>query len=698
VYPFDSFTASPKQPGGDSPRPRRSPAAWLWLLAALLFATVLVPPALAASAPAAQTALAPPYWQTFEVRIDVQQNGDFLVAEDQVVVFGSRSNRAGFREIPLDRVEQITDVRVSDGTREYRQVRPAAVDETPYTYAVGRSDDGYLRIEWYFPPTANASRQFIVSYRVVGGLRYYPGGDQLWWNAIYQEHPLPIETARVLVNFPADLPPDQVITAAYPERLLSPGRLVDPRTVQFDARNLPPNTGMEVRVQFPNGIVQGSPAGWQQAADRAAWYDESVRPLLNLFIGAMGIFLLIMGLLWVLVSWVTQGRDPGVGDVPERLSEPPGDLPPGVAGTLVDQRADVQDVIATVIDLARRGVLRIVEEKRPRAGRAGDDFRVEKLVDSEEGLREYERTILRAFFGREKSVRFSKLGDRFRETIPTVQKQLYQEVVKAGFFPEEPGKVRNRYMLLGMLILFGAVFFMVFAVALLVEWVDAIWVPFLALMIVGVAQMVMAANMPRRTEAGALAAARWRAFGRYLSESQSQDELRSRGDVFEPYLPYAVALGADRQWVRKFTEVGHAAPRWYEREGPPVVSPGPVIWGGGWGQPGSRGSWGSPGTRPQRTSRGGSSPFGTWGAGGGIPGGLPDLQSGSDQGARGLQGMSDSLAGMLNLASEILARGGGGGWKGGGGGGWKGGGGRGGWSGGGGFGGGGGGGGRGGFR
>jgi uncharacterized protein (TIGR04222 family) len=653
-----------------------------WLMAMLLISAVLAPPASASSAPVAQTALAPPYWQSYDVRIDIHQNGDFVVAEDQVVLFGSRSNRAGFREIPLDRVDQITDVRVSDGTREYRQVRPQAVDESPYTFAVDRTSDGYLRIEWYFPPTANASRQFVVSYRVVGGLRYYPGGDQIWWHAIYPEHPLPIETGRVLVNFPADLPPDQVILAAYPERLVSPGRIVGPRSVQFDARNLPANTGMEVRVQFPNGIVQGSPAGWQQAADRATWYDENLRPLFNLFLGAMGIFLLIMGLLWVLVSWLTQGRDPGVGDVPARLTEAPGDLPPGVVGTLVDQRADVQDVIATVIDLARRGILRIVEEKRPRGGRAGDDFRVERLSESEEGLREYERTILKAFFGRDKSVRFSKLGDRFRETIPVVQKQLYQEVVEAGLFPVAPNKIRNRYMLIGLLILFGGVFFMIFAVALMIEWVDTIWVPFLALTIVGVAQLAMAANMPRRTEAGALAAARWRAFGRYLSESQPTEQVRSQDDLFEPYLPYAVALGVDRQWVRKFTEAGHAAPRWYEREGPPVVSPGPIMWGGGWGQPRVR--------PPRGTSRP-SSPFGSWGPAEGSGGGQPNLQDASDQGARGLQGMSDSLADMLNRASEALARGGGGGWKGGGG---RGGGG---WSGGGGFGGGGGGG-RGGFR
>ena len=42
---------------------------------------------------------------------------------------------------------------------------------------------GYV-INWYFPPTANRSETFTLGYTVRGGLRYYEGGDQLWWQAI----------------------------------------------------------------------------------------------------------------------------------------------------------------------------------------------------------------------------------------------------------------------------------------------------------------------------------------------------------------------------------------------------------------------------------------------------------------------------------------------------------------------------------
>ena len=378
---------------------------------------LLASPALAAPAPGPQLGLpaapsaapVPPYWESYETRFDIQKNGDFLVAEDQVVVFGPRTAQRGFREIPLDRADQITGVQVSEPGRQYRQ---GSSPDVPYTFRVQKTDQNTLRIDWYFPPTSNASRHFIVSYRVVGGIRYYSGGDQLYWMAIYADRPYPVDVARAIVTFPQDLTADQVKTASYPERLGAPGALVDPRTVRFEASNVPAGTGLEIRVQFPHGIVTGQPPSWQAAEDRVQWYNDNVRPLLDLFLGALAIFLLVVGVLWVFVTWLSHGRDPSVGEVPDKLSEPPSDLPPGVAGTLVDERADVQDVIATVVDLARRGVLRIVEENRPRGRRSGEDFRVELLNEDTSGLREYERTIVKAFFGGDRSVRFSKLGDR----------------------------------------------------------------------------------------------------------------------------------------------------------------------------------------------------------------------------------------------------------------------------------------------
>ncbi len=443
--------------GGISQRERGSKRRrTLAVLCALLLALLIVP-ATASAAPQ------PPYFQSFDVEIDIRPNGDFWVTENQTVRFGPSTARRGFREIPLDRVEQITDVTVSEPGSQYRRAGSTSglqvsrqgdslqvslqtgrsAQETPFTYQAERQE-GFLRIEWWFPPTSNASRTFLVRYRVVGGLRYYPGGDQLFWKAIYEERSLPIESARVVVRLPADLTPDQLRMAAYPEGLGFTGELVDPHTVEFDGRGLPEETGLEVRVQFPHGLVSGQAPSWQAEVDRAEWYNENLRPVLNFFLGVGGLLILLVGSLWVFTSWYSRGRDPDVGEVPQTLSEPPDDLAPAVAGTLLDESADVQDAVATLVDLAHRGVIRIVEEQRARAGRWRHDFRLELLQESPEGLRDYERTILDSLFARDRTVRFSQVGERFQRAIPAVQQQLYDEVVRRGLFPRSPEAVRSR--------------------------------------------------------------------------------------------------------------------------------------------------------------------------------------------------------------------------------------------------------------
>ena len=62
--------------------------------------------------------------------------------------------------------------------------------------------------------------------------------------------------------------------------------------------------------------------------------------------------------------WYRRGRDAPVGLIADYLPEPPSDLPAGMVGTLVDERADLQDVIATLLDLAKRGLLEIEEEQK----------------------------------------------------------------------------------------------------------------------------------------------------------------------------------------------------------------------------------------------------------------------------------------------------------------------------------------------
>ncbi len=174
---------------------------WSWLV----FLTVaLLLTSMAASGSQSKSL----YWDRFDVNIQVLSNGDFIVEEVQAITFTSGSFHFGYRTIPLDRVEAISDVEVWEGQRQYEQ----GYGESPYTFTT-YTDEGDLNIKWYFPYTSNTSHTFIIRYRVQGGLRYYDGGDQLYWKAVYSDRQFPVYESTVTVSLPPGARADPV--AAY---------------------------------------------------------------------------------------------------------------------------------------------------------------------------------------------------------------------------------------------------------------------------------------------------------------------------------------------------------------------------------------------------------------------------------------------------------------------------------------------------
>ena len=147
-------------------------------------------------------------WERFDSTIDLLGDGTFRVVETQRVAFQGTYQRAS-RQIPLTRLASVTEVQVGEPGQRYRQG-----SNQPGTFTVSRSDDS-IEINWWFRPTTNASRTFQVSYRVVGALRIYDAGDQLYWVAVPAERPGPVAAAEVLIRLPGDLPAEQLRAEGY---------------------------------------------------------------------------------------------------------------------------------------------------------------------------------------------------------------------------------------------------------------------------------------------------------------------------------------------------------------------------------------------------------------------------------------------------------------------------------------------------
>lgn len=480
-----------------------------------------------------------------DAEITLETNGDAKFVETWVVDFRNGRFTFAFREIPKNRLRDIVDWSVTEGDAKLS----VTLDET----------DEKIRATWYFPETNRGEKfssdihTFTVRYTVQGAMRLYPDGDQFWWKFVEADRAYTIQSARVNLYLPGTFPTDQILATTYTNGAESGGaRVLDGSTVQFMGGPFPSGDEWQVRAQFPH-VITAAPEGWQVLDDRAA----QIVAQNDLYSVVAGVVILIGGGLLLLVLWYLYGRDKPTIFNAEFLNAPPDDTPPGVVGALLDERADLQDILATVADLARRGYLIIREHDVF----GTPDF--ERTAKPDRELVRFEQDTLDALMRGMPMRRLEDVRGSFYYHIKSLETALYDEVVARGFFPRSPLATRDLYFRIGK---WGAVlvptiglvaYFITFALAPLALF------PLFSLELFFLALLGLSRVMPQRTAQGALACAKWSAFRRYLAKIEQYTDLDAAHDQFAKYLAFAVAFGLEKSWIEKFRATSAPAPTWY---------------------------------------------------------------------------------------------------------------------------------------
>lgn len=591
-------------------------------------------------------------WQSWETTIDQidTANNVFRVREAYDLRFDG-TFRFGTRAIPLDRVTSLDSVRVYQNNELLR----AGCNEEPGTFC-SRIEDGERQIIYYFrQPLTDTATNITVEYIVAGGLRVYEESHQLFWKAIPEDtFGFPILNARVEVIMPEGREPREGVDAVVTFGATSDVRVCfrggncpdvsvdEGAVVVAEATNTPlVNQEMEIGVEYPPDPAM-SPPPWQSAYDAQVAFEETMGPIIDFGAIFLGFVLGVGGPLVIFVLYYQRGRDPKIGPVPEYLSEPPSNLRPAVVGTLIDEKADVRDVLSTIVDLANRGYLVIQEDREGGLFGFGQQstFTFKRTDKQWKDLRPYEQTLLDRVFRGKQERELDELKNSFYKVIPSLQKDLYREIVINGFFKRNPNTVRNRWRGAGTVLLFGVPFVFILLVSeTAVSMAD--WQALLvlgALLLNGFFITAIAGFMPVKTQKGAEETAKWKAFYEYLRRLEKYDELEAGAQRFADYMPYAVAFGMDKEWVRRFKHVESIhMPFWYY----------PTYIGGPW-----RGGYRAGSPVPMGDMAGGSGGFSEFGnvatAGGG---GLNELSGSLSE---SLEAMSEGLTRMLNDTSRII--------------------------------------------
>ena len=275
-------------------------------------------------------------------------------------------------------------------------------------------------------------------------------------------------------------------------------------------------------------------------------------------------------LLGMLRLWRARGRDPELAPIATRY-DPPEWMTPAELGTLVDGKPDMRDITATIVDLAVRGFLHIEQtENEVLFGLfSNKDYRftLRKPRDEWRGLKDHERGLLDALFsGGLETVELSDLKNKFYKHLPALREGLYKMLVARGFYTARPDRVRILYIVAGavgggaLAVASGTIM-----TALGMQPVAGVAAGILS----GVIVMLFGWIMPARTISGTRELEKVLGFQEFLSQVEG-DRLKrmvQTPEMFEKYLPYAMALAVEENWARAFDGISQQPPQWYTGPG-----------------------------------------------------------------------------------------------------------------------------------
>ncbi len=460
---------------------------------------------------------------------------------------------------------------------------------------------------------------YTLSYRTDRQLGFFDDHDELYWNVTGNGWSFPIDAASASVRLPSTVPGAEMVLEAYTGPAGAEGRdfeaILDLNSAaQFrTTRPLASGEGLTIVVAWPKGHVAAP-----SAEERLKWFLEDNGALVA---GAAGLVIL---LLYYALSWSRVGRDPQPGIVMPRYNPPKGYSPASMR-YVRHMGYDDKTFSSALVNLAVNGHLTIRDDD--------GDYLLEKVPSAMGKLAAGESALLRRLFADGDRLKLERKNHkRIKSAIRAHSHSLEADYEKSYFKSNAGYTVLG--VVLSVLTLAAAVImspsiaemaaagfmvvwlsvwtFGVFALgrAVYLAWQNlngvvgvsgAVFItlfalPFFGGEIMGIVFLAKSAGVALVVTLLALIFVNWLFYelmkaptrlGRKLLDKvdgfrdylvvAETDELRFKHppektpELFERYLPYALALDVEEVWGGKFSEViaraqgdgSYRQPNWY---------------------------------------------------------------------------------------------------------------------------------------
>lgn len=432
------------------------------------------------------------------------------------------------------------------------------------------SDEHYNGVRVYFgsadrllPP---GEHTYTFRYRASRMLGYFEQHDELYWNVTGLDWAFPIDKASASVSFEFEIQANEIFVEAYTgsagstARDYSAGIEAGPKVTFKTKKAMPAHHGLTIVVGWPKGHV-AAPTDVQ----RMLWV---LKDNLDLVIALSGLGLL---LLFYIPTWISFGKDPQEGVLVTRY-EPPAGYSPASLRFIRQMYYDNKTMTAAVVNLAVKGYLRINATVKPSGffsfGSKENEHSLSKTDPGENApaLATGEKELYEALFKHGNTV--------------VLENENHQQLGEARSAHRKSltADYRNKYFRKNGLLNVPAILIILLTTFLSLAAASRpslLVIATIAAMFVTMSFFAMI--MKRPTMRGRKLLDEMAGFGDYLAVAE-KDELNLRNppqktpELFEAYLPYALALDVDQQWAEKFAAVlataqraegGPYSPAWY---------------------------------------------------------------------------------------------------------------------------------------
>jgi uncharacterized membrane protein YgcG len=208
--------------------------------------------------------------------------------------------------------------------------------------------------------------RYVIRYRATREIGRFKDYDEIYWNATGNGWMFPIDVAEARIRLPEAAKLGQRSAYTGPQgSTASNAEVVDEKPGEISFRTTQPlgvNEGLTVAVAFPKGVVA--------EAGRTAYWLSDYGPVAVGLLGLLGL------IAFYYVAWSRAGRNPRAGTVVPIFS-PPDDLTPAGMRYVTKMGADNRTFAAALVDMGVRGHIKLVEEDR--GWLSGKKMRLERL-------------------------------------------------------------------------------------------------------------------------------------------------------------------------------------------------------------------------------------------------------------------------------------------------------------------------------